>query len=71
MATPVGVPVLSGGAIMACVAALVVAWPHGVLGHVEVELEIFDPLQLFRITISLERGENLVPLPELPVVLRG
>jgi len=56
---------------MACGIALVVAWSHGVLGRVEVDLEIFDPLQLFRSTISLERGENLVLLPELPIVLQG
>ena len=56
---------------MACVTVLVVAWQHGVLDHVKVKLYFFDSLELFRSAITLKRQENLVPLPELPVVLRG
>ena len=56
---------------MVCVLALVVAWPHTVLCHFDVELEFFDPSQLFGIAVTLERGEHFVPLPKLVVVLRG
>ena len=55
LATSAGVPVLSGGAAMVCVVALIVAWPHSVLCHIEVEIEIFDPCELFRSAITLER----------------
>ena len=70
-ATSVGVPVLSGVTIMACIVALIVAWPHGVLWHVQVELKIVNPYEIFRLMITLGHWEHLVLLPELSVILWG
>ena len=54
-----------------CIVALEVAWPHTVLRHFKVELEILDPSQLLGSLVTLKRGEDFGPLPKLEVVLRG